>query len=135
MIRCVHCGRLVPADSRVKNQRYCGARECQRARKAKWQRDKMAADPDYRANQRAAQRKWIEKRPDYWQKYRERNPRYLKRNRLMQRKRDLERRHVDLAKMDASKAPSGLALGEYYLWPRLANMDASPQKVLLIPTG
>jgi len=95
----------------------------------------MAADPDYRANQRAAQRQWIEKRPDYWRKYRERNARYCVRNRLMQRGRDIERRQGDLAKMDAWKAPSDLVFGEYYLLPRLAKMDASPRKVLLIPTG
>lgn len=135
MIKCIHCGRLVPANPRVKHQRYCGAKGCQRARKAKWQREKLAADPDYRANQREAQQRWREANPAYWKNYRAGHPGYHLRNRLMQRKRDLSRRQDGLAKMDASNVSPRLGLGEYYLLPRLAKMDASAQKVLLIPTG
>ena len=34
----------------------------QRARKRDWQRAKRASDPDYRANDRAAQRAWLKAR-------------------------------------------------------------------------
>jgi len=32
VIPCTHCGRLFAPDPRVKNQRYCGEKDCQRGR-------------------------------------------------------------------------------------------------------
>lgn len=133
MIKCVHCGRYVVANPRVKNQRYCSDRKCQKARKAKWQREKLASDPDYRANQEDARCRWRRSNRDYWRKYREANPGYKERNRQLQRKRDIERRYGDLANMDALKPGPVLEFGAYYLCSHLANMDASSQKVILIP--
>lgn len=74
MIRCACCGRLVPANPRVKDQKYCGEKACQRARKAEWQRRKLAKDEKYRADQKEAQKLWRENNPDYWRKYRHRHP-------------------------------------------------------------
>lgn len=37
----------------MKNQRYCGARDCQQARKNAWQREKQQTDPDYRSTYNA----------------------------------------------------------------------------------
>jgi len=45
---CIHCGKSIKPNPRVKNQRYCSEKACQRARRASWQRQKMANDPDYR---------------------------------------------------------------------------------------
>ena len=70
------CGRLFNPNPRVKNQRYCSEKECQRAWKRLWQRRKLATDPDYKANQADSQKTWREKHPDYWREYRERNPDY-----------------------------------------------------------
>ena len=53
--RCAHCGCPLELNPRSKNQRYCGKKECQRARKRLWQKNKMATDPDYRANQTEVQ--------------------------------------------------------------------------------
>ena len=50
VIPCTHCGRLFAPDPRVKNQRYCGEKDCQRVRKRKWQKEKLATDDDYKAN-------------------------------------------------------------------------------------
>jgi hypothetical protein len=44
-IRCAHCSCLFFPDPRVKNQRYCSSKECQRARKRLWQKEKLAHDP------------------------------------------------------------------------------------------
>ncbi|TFG37875.1 MAG: hypothetical protein E4H46_00875 [Desulfobacterales bacterium] len=33
---CFSCRRVMPANPRVKNQRYCGKDVCQRERKRKW---------------------------------------------------------------------------------------------------
>ena len=59
MIRCAHCGRHFILNPRVKNQRYCGGKESQRARTALWQKEKMTTDPEYQANQRESYRSWI----------------------------------------------------------------------------
>ena len=63
-IRCAHCGRLFDPNPRVKNQRYCSEKECQRVRKKLWQRHKLATDPDYKDNQKDSQKTWRENNPD-----------------------------------------------------------------------
>ena len=47
--RCAHCRRHFLPDPRVKAQRFCSNKVCQRARKAQWQQAKLATDPDYQA--------------------------------------------------------------------------------------
>ena len=140
-IRCAHvlCRRLFPLNPRVKNQRYCGRKDCQRARKNRWQRQKMAADQDYKDDQRDCQKEWQKRHPDYWRKYRRRRPDYCERNRLLQKQRDKKRRVRSLAKMDVSEPFSFVKPRTYYLIPELgqslAKMDALAQKVLVIPIG
>lgn len=125
MIRCKNCGELVPANNRIKNQRYCKKEACQRARKAEWQRKKLATDPDYWFNQRDCQRKWRKAHPGYYRDYRKRKPDYTKRNRKRQRDRDRMKNGGDLAKMDALNSKGNNDLKAYYLHPHLAKMDAS----------
>jgi hypothetical protein len=136
--RCAHCRRIFTPERRVKEQRYCSRRGCQRARKALWQRQKMAQDPDYRANQRDCQKSWQRAHSDYWRRYRRRRPDYCERNRLLQRHRDQKKHHLQrLAKMDASEPISFVKPGTYYLIPEvgpgLAKMDALSQKFCVIP--
>lgn len=135
MIRCAHCGCLFEPNPRIKNQRYCRKKECQRARKSLWQKRKLADDPAYRGNQRDCERRWHKQRSDFWKDYRNRHPEYCERNRLLQRYRNTKRRPARIATMDASKPASSLAPGSYYLVPVIATMDASVQKVILIPEG
>ena len=78
-----HCKRLFEPDPRVKNQRYCGEKDCQQARKRKWQKDKLAADPDYKANQRDCQKDWLQRHPNYHKQYRQNHPAYLRARRLI----------------------------------------------------
>lgn len=134
-MRCCHCGRLYLRDPRVKNQRYCGAGVCQKARKAKWQRQKMAEDEIYRADQRESQKLWREQNPDYWRGYRKTHPEYVERNRLLQKVRDARAKSRLLAKMDALTSEPVLISGTYYLVPHLAKMDAFRQRVHLITAG
>ncbi|MBW2072944.1 MAG: hypothetical protein JRI89_17080 [Deltaproteobacteria bacterium] len=135
MIRCKHCRRLFRRNPRVKNQRYCGSKVCQRARKTLWQRQRLATDADYQANQRECQRRWLARNRTYWREYRSRHPGYCRRNRLLQKVRDRKRRLQHLAKMDVSEQLSSIKAGTYYLLSRLAKMDASAEKVLLIPAA
>jgi len=100
--RCVHCRRLFIANPRVKNQEYCSRDICQRTRKRRWQQRKMATDADYRQNQKDSRKMWQTQHPGYWQKYRDSHPQYRERNRMLQKQREAKRRAKHLAKMDAS---------------------------------
>jgi hypothetical protein len=133
--RCAHCGSRFVSNPRIKNQRYCAKVECQRARKASWQRQKLATDPDYQANKRDSQRAWRSRNPGYWQNWRSRHPEYVERNRIL-RKQRRGRYKSEVAKMDASEPLSEIITGSYYIVPEhrgmVAKMDASAQKVRLI---
>jgi hypothetical protein len=131
-IYCVACGRLVPANPRAKNQKYCGAAPCQRARKAAWQREKKDKDEKYRQDQKDAQKDWRDNNPDYWRKYRENHPEYTERNRLLQKVRDSRPKAAHLAKMDALAQKAHFIPGTYYLVPYLAKMDVFRHKVHII---
>lgn len=130
-IPCANCGRAFSPDPRVKNQRYCTEKDCQRARKRKWQKEKLATDSDYKANQRACQIEWHARHPGYYQEYRRSHPSYRERNNLLQRCRSAGARVI--ATMDELKHASGNKSGTVLLLPLIAKMDASVSRVLLIP--
>ncbi|MEN6439983.1 MAG: hypothetical protein ABFD97_15510 [Syntrophobacter sp.] len=134
-VRCAHCGSRFVPNPRIKNQRYCGKLQCQRARKTSWQRQKLAADPDYQANKRDSQRAWMSRNLTYWQSWRARHPSYVERNRMGQENRG-SRYKNRVAKMDALKQFSVIKTGSYYILPDsdelVAKMDASARKVRLI---
>ena len=137
-IRCANpaCRRFFLPNPRVKNHRFCNKKDCHRFRKRQWQRQKMKNDPDYQADKRETQQCWVEQNRDYWRRYRDQHPEYVKRNRFLQRERDRRRRLRNLAKMDASEQISLVKPGSYYLIPAkedLAKMDTSIQKYFLIP--
>jgi hypothetical protein len=138
MIRCTHCQCFFLPNPRVKNQKYCRKKKCQRSRKKLWQKKKMDTDPDYKANQRDCQKQWRQKNRDYWRYYRKNHPDYAQKNRLLQRARDQKRRLHRLAKMDALEQTSLFKPGSYYLFPEkvdLAKMDALAHKIIIIPDG
>ena len=138
-ILCAHCGRDFLPNPRVKNQRYCNRPECQRLRKALWQRQKLATDPDYQANQRDAGKTGGKRHPDYWQKYRQRHPWGPATQSASAARPKLKRppsRRVNMdviANMDALTPCFSYKPGPYYLVPPIANMDALPSKVFIIP--
>ena len=90
--RCSGCGELFSPRRNVPHQQFCAKGECQRARRARWQREKLKQDPDYRGNQAMAQRRWRDRRRDYWRRYRQSHPEYTARNRVQQRERNRRRR-------------------------------------------
>ena len=103
--RCIHCGKNFDGNPRVKKQMYCNGSECQKARRARWQREKIGSDPDYRDNQKRCHKEWISQHPDYYRKYRAKHPEYTERNRVLQLRRNARQRKdvsVELiAKMDS----------------------------------
>jgi len=143
IIRCKHCKRLVPANPRVKNQRYCGSKECQQARKSEWHRKKMKSDPYYAQRQNQSRQRWCDKNRDYWKNYRNTHTEYADRNRELQKQRDQKRRRrcvkMDASdssafEMDASGEICVANTGGYAIPDRdLAKMDASKEIYILIP--
>jgi len=136
-LRCRHCRAPFVPHPRVKAQRFCSQKPCQRARKTHWQRDKLAHAPDDRANQRDGQHHWQRQHPHYWRQYRKKRADYCERNRLQQRQRDHKRRGGGLAKRDALVPLPILPSGMYPLIPEvgghLAKRDPSSPKYHIIP--
>ena len=110
-------------------QTYCSQRACQRARKRAWQQRKRAEDPDYRVNERAAQRRWADAHPEYWRQWRQDHPEYVERNRVAQRARNAHRRAPMIAKGDVWTGDRPLPSGTYWLEPWTGALDCKGGRV------
>lgn len=117
---------------RNKLQTYCSKSVCQRARKALWQKQKLATDPEYKKGQHLSQQKWLSANPDYYQNYRQKNPEKADRNRALQKIRNHKvqlAKTIGIAKMDARKSCNQSLLGQFWLVPTIAKMD--PVKIFI----
>ena len=141
-ILCVYCGDLFDSSPRHKNQVACKKEKCQKTKKADWQRHKMKIDPIYRDSQKISQKEWARDNPGYWKEYRKNNPEKAERNRILQAIRNRKARSSDsgkkmdsslIAKMDASKFDNFQALGQFWLIPVIAKMDALKVNIVKIP--
>ena len=137
---CLCCKRQLISHPAVANQRYCSDPECQRVRKRNWQKEKLAKDPDYRANQAEAQQQWRSRNRGYWREYRRKHPAYTEANRIRQRERNRRRRTGSgIAKMDELKEKTVIRSGRYRLVPLgdwgIAKMDALIVEIGVIPGG
>lgn len=134
---CVSCQEPFEKNPRQKNQTYCSKPACQRARKNKWQRDKMKSDDEYRADQKQATKDWHQNNPDYWKTYRKKHQKKTLRNTLLQRGRNQKRMFCKMqantastpdsanliAKMDALESFNHAGLTECWVVPVIAKMD------------
>lgn len=107
---CIHCGKEFEPNPRVKNQKYCNNKECQKARRIRWYRGKIAHDQDYKDNQRRCKKEWLDRHKGYYRNYRKKHPEYVQRNKALQAIRDIKRRKKDkpsilLAKIDSLIRP------------------------------
>ncbi|NMQ29939.1 hypothetical protein E4Q23_20565 [Candidatus Accumulibacter phosphatis] len=68
------CRQLFRRRPQNPDQCFCSAAACQCERRRRWQAAKRQSDPDYRENQKRAQKAWAERHPDYWRAYREQHP-------------------------------------------------------------
>ncbi len=140
-IVCCSCGDVFERSVRHKNQCYCPKPECQRARKAAWKRYKMHTDPDYKFNQTLSNKKWVKAHPGYWKAYRQKHPEKAERNRMLQSIRNRRRsskpknRSDDelIAKVDASIINNFKVVGQYWLVPVIAKVDALKVNIFDIP--
>ena len=139
---CVYCGDFFNLSPRHKNQTACKKVKCQRAKRAAWQRHKMKTDPIYRANQKSSQKQWAKANPGYWREYRKQNPEKAERNRILQAIRNRRARSSEsdakieqgvIAKMDGSKGDNFEVLGQFWMVPVIAKMDALKVNLLKIP--
>lgn len=139
---CIVCGAVFVKSPRHKNQKYCRKPECQKAKKAAWQREKMRKDQEYRQSQKEYYAAWAKKNPAYWKKYRQNKPEKAKRNALLQRVRYARKKaksviikskmdRSPVAKMDRSVSYPW-AQGEFYLLPIIAKMDPSNLRLIEI---
>lgn len=112
---CAGCGLAFQSRPQAPNQTYCTSPACQRIRKRQWQKNKLQSDPDYRGNQRDAQRAWQRSHPDYWRNYRDVNSEYADRSRHRQQSGPI--RNNSSVKMDAWIPPVMLPPGLYKISP------------------
>jgi hypothetical protein len=85
--RCACC-RIRFTLLRNPKQRYCAKPDCQKKRRACYEKQKLKMDVDYQDTQT----KWRYKHPDYWRTYRLQHPLYVIANRFSQVMRDQKRR-------------------------------------------
>ena len=132
---CECCQRRFIPHPAVRHQQYCSDPECQKTRKRDWQKEKLASDGDYRANQAAAQREWRSRNGDYWREYRKRNPAYTEGNRIRQRERNRRRRSGSgIANMDELRGKIVIRSGRYRLVP-LCNLGVAKMDELIVEIG
>ena len=142
---CIFCGRSFDPYPTVPDQQCCSRSECQKARRRKWQKEKLATDEAYRANQADCQRAWRQRHPDYWRQYRKTHPAYTERNRQFQRQRNCRKRQSSgedrsvIAKMNELTRRNDCLSGHYRLVPidlnRVAKMDELIVKIDVITGG
>lgn len=115
------CGILFAPCPQVPKQKYCSRKECQRARKREWNKNKLSSDPDYRENRKVAQQRWKEKNPVYWKNYRACHSKYTAKNRQQQRARNQKQRHNEfpsrIAKTDESISINSTLSGRFRMIP------------------
>jgi hypothetical protein len=128
----------------VPDQQYCSERICQNQRRHKWRKQKIASDKDYKANQSDAQKRWCRNNQDYWRRYRDDHPDYVKHNRQLQRvrngRRSADNRECDpIAKRYALTEKKANISGYYKLIAAddqlIANSDVLFVKLELISVG
>jgi hypothetical protein len=148
---CVNCGGSFKRHRT--DQQYCPMDNCQKARKAAWQRKKLNQNPAYKKDQRQANKDWQDKTPGYWQAYRKNNPEKVERNRILQRTRNQRRRiriqdakslrsTTDsaviketsklIAKIDVGKVNYHQRFNEFWIVPVIAKMDVVRAHILFI---
>jgi len=144
---CLHCKSHFKPSKYHHNQKYCNNKECQKFRKALWQKDKIQKDPSYKANQKDATLCWRNKNPSYYHDYRKKHTEYTSNNRKKSRERYQRLRfHTrknpnpvqkqDFAKMDVASSQLPVKSGRYKLLPLgitdFAKMDAAIVQLIAI---
>jgi len=104
----------------------------------------MRTDPDYRLTQKASNKQWADANPGYWKAYREQNPEKAERNRILQTIRNRRRLKKGkarargdpplIAKVDTSIPKRIKVVGQFWMVPVIAKVDALKVHIYEIPT-
>lgn len=103
--KCRHCHKLFlpnPRSYNAKNvsfQHYCGEPACRQVSRRQSHKKHVRNNPHYRQKMLRAGRRWRKKNRVYWSKRREKKPGEVRRNRLLQRRRD-KKAKSDLANIN-----------------------------------
>jgi hypothetical protein len=95
--RCRYCERTFQASKYQPRQVVCSQPVCQQRRRSEYRQQKLVADGEYRQVCQDSSRKWRARHPEYWKRYREKNPDSVTRNREQQKQRDRKQRLLHLA--------------------------------------
>jgi uncharacterized protein (DUF4415 family) len=101
----------------------------------------MHSDPDYKLNQTLSNKKRAKANAGYWKAYRQKHPEKAERNRKLQSIRNRRRRSKPknrsdeklIAKVDASIVNKFRVVGQYWLVPVIAKVDALKVNIFDIP--
>lgn len=74
--RCEFCHEWFDPHPRSPHQRYCAKLTCQKARKARADKNWRLNNPGYGKGRKSKIRTWAKKYPDYWHNYRRTHPAY-----------------------------------------------------------
>lgn len=141
--RCQHCKKICTAQ--VNEQNFCNHDKCQKARRNAWYREKCSKDPDYRANQRASNQKWLDSKggsATYFREYRKRKKKVAKVKQLTQAQEHLkegggvglESEIKDLsksAKLDVAFTKTPLKTGRYIITSDHSEQGAKLDAILV----
>ena len=136
---CKCCQRDFTPYHTVPDQEYCSQSACQRERRNRWRRKKLADDKDYKGNQYDAQKRWRQKNMDYWQRYRDSHPDYVSRNRQKQKYRNNRRKlkteasttSTLIAKSDELTHRNKITSGYYSLVPTRCDVIAKSDELIV----
>src|SRR4030066_1403571 len=93
-IKCLHCGREVPHNPRIKKQKFCSSRACQNARRYTTNKARANKSSECRSLRKARNKHWRENYPahEYQKEYRKKHPEYVNCNREGQIERNKKRK-------------------------------------------
>lgn len=129
--RCPHCHKSFYPARCHPAQTVCGDIVCQRERRSRYRRRKIAKDAKYREACRESARQWRKEHPEYWKQYREAHPGAVERNRQQQghrkRKQHLKRLANNISALDLKPCPATVWVVGGQLQDLANNTSASAQ--------
>jgi len=93
-ITCLHCGREVPRNPRIKKQTFCSSRVCQNARRNTTNKARANKSSECSNLRKSRNKRWRDNYPahEYQKEYRKNHPEYVKRNCELQKERNKKRK-------------------------------------------
>ena len=109
-ITCLHCGREVPRNPRIKKQTFCSSRVCQNARRNTTNKARAKKSSECSNLRKSRNKRWRDNYPahEYQKEYRKNHPEYVKRNCELQKERNKKRK----------PEPSSMIVKTYALSPQ-----------------